>query len=385
MSIFALANSARGAILFDSADPSANTTAPTGALANSGWQFEGEWGGFLGTPIAPHFFISAAHIGNAGNNSFVFNGNTYTVTQSYSLGESDLMLWQVRETFPAFAPLYTARDEIGKHLVAIGRGSDRGSKVFLNGMLRGWSWGATRSVQHWGENDVVDLVSYQGHDLVYATFDRGGAPNECHFSGGDSGGAIFLKDQGAWKLAGIAHSVDDLYIAPDPHAGFSAAIFDARGYYSFDGVTFTKIDGENRVPTGFYASRISSELEWIGNVIAQPRITREGDALSLTYERIEAPPSDIVYHVEQSTDHLSWRNATMQECIIERNGDISTVKAKIDIPKDTPFFVRLRVQRPADQSHPAPPLIKAISVHNRLDIFARRGEIDVAQKIASRH
>ena len=75
----------------------------------------------------------------------------------------------------------------------------------------------------------------------------------------------------------------------------------------------------------------------------------------------------------------------MPDCIIAMNGDISTVEAKIDIPKDTPFFVRLRVQRPADQSHPAPTIIKAISVHNRLDIFARRGEIDVAQKIASRH
>ena len=295
MSIFALVSTARAVILYDTGDPSANTTAPTGTLADSGWQFEGAWGGFLGTPIAPHFFISAAHIGNAGNNSFVFNGVAYTVTQSYSLGGSDLMIWQVRETFSSFAPLYTSFDEIGGHLVAIGRGTDRGGELTLNNTLRGGGWGAARAIERWGENDVTDLVSFQGHDLVYATFDSGGAPNECHLSAGDSGGAIFLNDGGAWKLAGINYSVDDLYTEPDSHAAFAAAVFDARGYYSYDGTSFTQITGNAPVPTGLYASRISSELAWIGSVIAQARLGREENFLTLTYDRIDAPASDVVY------------------------------------------------------------------------------------------
>ena len=49
----------RAVILFRTADPAANTTAPTGGLNSSGWQFEGLWGAFLGTLIAPHFFLSA--------------------------------------------------------------------------------------------------------------------------------------------------------------------------------------------------------------------------------------------------------------------------------------------------------------------------------------
>ena len=56
----------RAVILFRTADPAANTTAPTGGLSGSGWQFEGLWGSFLGTPIAPHFFLSAKHVGQAG-------------------------------------------------------------------------------------------------------------------------------------------------------------------------------------------------------------------------------------------------------------------------------------------------------------------------------
>ena len=53
---------ARAVILFGTGDPTVNTTAPTGALADSGWQFEGDWIGFLGTAIAPQFFVSAKHI-----------------------------------------------------------------------------------------------------------------------------------------------------------------------------------------------------------------------------------------------------------------------------------------------------------------------------------
>ena len=34
-------------------DAGRNTAAPTGSLANSGWQYQGQWAGFLGTPIAP--------------------------------------------------------------------------------------------------------------------------------------------------------------------------------------------------------------------------------------------------------------------------------------------------------------------------------------------
>src|SRR5437867_4375374 len=52
-------------IFYADGDPAYNTTAPGGSLTNSGWQFEGIWGGFLGTPIAPKYFITARHVGGS--------------------------------------------------------------------------------------------------------------------------------------------------------------------------------------------------------------------------------------------------------------------------------------------------------------------------------
>ena len=57
-------------------DPTADTTAPTGALAGSGWQDEGNFGGELGTAIAPNYFITAAHIGGNVGDSFLFDNSS---------------------------------------------------------------------------------------------------------------------------------------------------------------------------------------------------------------------------------------------------------------------------------------------------------------------
>jgi hypothetical protein len=342
----------RAVILLDTGDPAANTTAPAGNLAGSGWQFEGTWGGFLGTPIAPHFFITAAHIGRAGAD-FVFQGSAYTVARSFSLPNSDLLIWQVNEAFPSFAPLYSKRDEISRHLVVIGRGTQRGDAVTLNGTLRGWSWGAGDSVERWGENDVADVVPYNGHDLLYATFDEhvqpNDHPNESHLSSGDSGGAIFLKDSddGLWKLAAINYAVDDLYTVPDLATDFVAAIFDARDYYSYDGTNFTLISGAAPVPTGFYGSRISSELAWICSVIATPQVGFEGNFLTLTYNKLVVPASDLTYTVEQSGDLVNWSTATTQDEPGAITGDLQVIKAKIPVGAATHLFARLRVTRPA--------------------------------------
>src|ERR1700726_988435 len=125
-------SSARAVILFDTGDPTVNTAAPTGDLANSGWQYEGYWNGFIGTPIAPNFFIAAAHIGGSVGNSFVYQGTTYTTVRSFSQSGSDLLIWQVSETFPSFAPLYLDQDEIGMGLVVFGHGTQRGSEIYLD-------------------------------------------------------------------------------------------------------------------------------------------------------------------------------------------------------------------------------------------------------------
>jgi hypothetical protein len=339
-------------ILFDDGNPNVNTTAPVGTVANNAWQFEGNWGAFLGTAIAPHYFISAAHIGQAGSD-FSYAGVTYTIAQSYALADSDLLIWRVNETLPTYAPLYTHLDEEGKHLVVIGRGTERGGAISLDNTERGWSWGAQTYVRRWGENDVADILPYQGHSLIYSTFDNNGAPNECHLSVGDSGGAVFLNDNGTWKLAGINFAVDDLFTTPNANTQFEAAIFDARGYYEYDGHNFILETGNAPVPTGFYASRIASELAWIGSVIAEPQVGREANFLTLTYTRIVASSTDVVYSIEQSTDLTTWTPATSEDEILTNDGALEVVRSKVATAA-MPLFIELRVKVPSLEGRTAP-------------------------------
>jgi hypothetical protein len=125
-------------ILYRTGDATANTTAPGSLFPHNGWDYEGIWGGNLGTPIAPHFFISAAHIGQAGGSNFTFQNVNYTVLQGFYDPASDLVIWRIAQTFPTFAPLYSRQDEVGQTLVEIGRGSLRGAEYFLNNTFFGW-------------------------------------------------------------------------------------------------------------------------------------------------------------------------------------------------------------------------------------------------------
>ena len=55
-----------------------NKSAPTGTLAGSGWQWQGNWGAFTGTPIAKNYFIAASHIGGSVGQTLTLNGKSYT-------------------------------------------------------------------------------------------------------------------------------------------------------------------------------------------------------------------------------------------------------------------------------------------------------------------
>ena len=50
-------------------------------------------------------------------------------------------------------------------------------------------------------------------------------------STGDSGGAVFIRDDSTWKLAGINYGVDGPYNTNHTGSGFPAAIFDEGGMH----------------------------------------------------------------------------------------------------------------------------------------------------------
>jgi hypothetical protein len=256
---------AHGVILYRTGDPTANTTEPAGPLAGSGWQYEGTFGAFLGTAIAPHFFITARHVG-VQSSVLMYQGSNYNIVGYFDDPNSDLRIYQVAETFPTFAPLYSSSDETGKPLVVIGRGTQRGSEIYANGLLRGWTWGATDMVQRWGQGRVSYVYGFAPSDFLCSLFDQNDLPDEAGLSSGDSGGAVFVQENGVWKLAGINFSVDGpVATSPTDEQGFYGVFFDRRGLYNPPNMLFA---GSEPLPSGFYATRISTKLNWIYSIAA---------------------------------------------------------------------------------------------------------------------
>ena len=260
------------AIIFAStSNTTYNTTAPTGALTNSGWQYEGQWGSFLGTPIAPTFFLAAKHVGGTTGQVFVLNGFTYHTVAFADCPNCDLRVWQVAETFPLYAPLYTASNEVGQLCVVFGRGTQRGDAVIVDGQLKGWKWGVSDGVERWGENIVSSVYPNPTvGELLQAYFDRDGITNECHLSWGDSSGGMFIQDGSTWKLAGINYTVDGPFsLDARTNTQFNAAIVDSGGIWFAIGPKSWAgyVDDPEDYPSSFYSTRISGHVNWINSVI----------------------------------------------------------------------------------------------------------------------
>jgi hypothetical protein len=268
------------AILFYSTgDPSYNTNAPTGTLTNSGWQFQGRFGSYLGTPVGPHHFIAAKHIsdGTGVGTKFYYNGETFTTTAKTNDASSDLTVWTVAERFSSYAPLYSGTNETGKGLVVFGRGVDRDVAITntvykgktVSVITNGWKWGSYNYTQRWGTNAVSGVAaSVDGYPLLVANWDAGG--DDCMLADKDSSGGVFIQDSGVWKLAGINYTVGPAAtysFNADGSNSFNAAILDFRGdapLYALNGTTWWG-PVTSTEKSSFYSSRISSRYSWITN------------------------------------------------------------------------------------------------------------------------
>jgi hypothetical protein len=364
-------STARAVILLGTGDPEANTTAPTGSLAGSGWQYQGAFGAFLGTPIAPQFFVTAKHISGA-IPTFEYQGTSYNLVQLFNDPFSDLSIWQIAGTFPSFAPLYTGVNETGQPLVVFGRGTQRGGEVFRDGQLRGWFWAGGDGRMRWGQNVVTSIVNGGPLDqFVYAEFNNNGLFNEAHLSPGDSGGATFINDGSGWKLAGINYAVDGpFYVDAAGNGGFFGALFNAHGFYYQEGSSFVPITGPQPVPTGFYASRISSKRGWIYSVIdpngdidgngltnlldyarslnvpapvgpGAPVVTREGGSLVMTFRRLTRANAPA-FTVERSQNLKTWEVVTETPTFVSSTSDVETVRVAVPLIGNR-LFLRVRV------------------------------------------
>ncbi len=231
----------------------------------------GIWGGYEGTPIGLHHFITARHVGGAVGDTFIFNGTSYTTTAIFDDPSTDLRICEVAGSFPSWAPIYRDGGEIGQSLIVVGEGVGRGDPVQVNGVTKGWIWGSGGGAMHWGQgsfNSIVNGGAYWG-SLLYSLFQEGMGPNEVDLANGDSSSPVFMNDGSGWALAGIAAAVDGPFNTTDTGSGFNAAIFDASGLYAFDSGTgqWVLIPNIGPVATGFYSTRVSARAAWIDSIV----------------------------------------------------------------------------------------------------------------------
>jgi hypothetical protein len=264
-----------------------NISAPSDPALAVRWDqvglFRPSWGpdGFLGTPISANTFITAKHIaGNVGD-SFTLGGTTYTTVARFNDPSSDLAIWQVAGTFPQdkIVPLYTAGSiALDAPMYVFGVGSARGVEVtgtaFGGGTeLKGWRWGdynSTNPVQSWGTNNVADLVNGGsiGLQLVY-DFRLGVSSNEGTLGYGDSGGPVFIQQNGAWSLAGVNYGVESQFNTTNTGAGFYAAIFDVGGlYYRSNNTWVYQTPTATDSPAFAYSTSTTHRLAWINETVA---------------------------------------------------------------------------------------------------------------------
>ena len=261
-----MAGRAEAVIFLATGDPSHNTTTPGD---NSGWQFEGNFHDFLGVPIAPYYFITAEHIPILGPDILNFHGENYTAIEFQHIPGTDLRVWKVApgKPFPTYAPISTGISDLGANVTLVGRGTQRGDAVVISDVLKGWKWGSGDGVQRWGRNTVANS-SYTDSELgefLYCFFNSPGISEECHLSAGDSGGGMFVLENGLWRLAGLHYGVDGPFQIPSTSGSFDAALFDYGGlkYYIGGGNFVLEPDVAEDVPCAFYSSRVSASLEWL--------------------------------------------------------------------------------------------------------------------------
>lgn len=253
-----------GAVILSSS-AARNTAAPTGALAPSGWDSQGLWRGFLGTPISKKYFITAGHIGGGVGENFQIAGRRFVTTAVWDDPNSDLRIYSVNKRFDTWAPLYTGTKELGKVGVLFGRGTQRGDVVTVNSQPAGWAWGIQDTVKSWGTNTIDTIINGDAGEgqLLQLDFDLTGTAQEGTLSTGDSAGGIFIYDKTdqRYKLAGLSFSVDGPFRLAPNSGDFQASLFNLQGVY-YNGQRVNDAQ-----PGRFFATRVSSNLSWINGVL----------------------------------------------------------------------------------------------------------------------
>ena len=236
-----------GAVIIDSPDGAANTTAPAD---DPGWDSVGERAGLTAIHIRNGWVLSANHVAIGPT---LFDGVLYEAipgtTTRLDNGDgsfADLKVWGVypHPPLPDLAIRSSTAQPNGQ-VIVIGHGRDRGAATDTddplvwvpppappNPPIGGYLWASSRTIR-WGTNKIGGKWLPHPNNTVswYTIFDESGGgytTHEAHAANGDSGGAVFYKQGPNWELMGLMHAVS-LYPG-DPETPGSGQQFNSALY-----------------------------------------------------------------------------------------------------------------------------------------------------------
>lgn len=261
-------------VVFGPGGADRNANAPTGSLADSGWQWTGHFNAFCGVPVGRSSFLTAAHIGGQVGDRFDWRGRSYRTVGFETDSASDLRLWHVSGEFEAAAAVTTQDLRVGERVVLLGRGTERGTPILADRgddspMLAGWRWGALDGRLRWGTNAIAQLID--GSDiglygpLAGCAFNGGIGNDEACISPGDSGGPMFVRRGQEWQLAAIHFAVEAAFNTSNSGNGDNGTLFDYRGLYHRSNSTWElePPGGASPKPSSFFSTRIMPRRAWL--------------------------------------------------------------------------------------------------------------------------
>jgi len=205
------------AVIIDSGDGTGNTSAPS---PDPGWSnvgLRGTWGAVY---LGDGWVLTANHVG-AG--TVELDGISYphlpslvTQIKNGDGSTADLLVFGLASPHPPLPDVTLALTSpaLGEPAILIGPGVNRGAATSwqpnppLPQTIDGYDWGAG-SAMRWGTNEISSSVAMLVLDTmaISTEFDETASAHECQAANGDSGGALFVDNGGAWELAGILFAV----------------------------------------------------------------------------------------------------------------------------------------------------------------------------------